>query len=70
MKTDCGVPVNPSSNAGDVGSIPGSGTKTQHAAGQPSPGTGTREAFMLQQRPHHPQKLTVVMGAQPSENSL
>ena len=58
MKTDCGVPVvkNPSSNAGDVGSIPGSGTKIQHAAGQPSPCTRTREALVLQRRPHHPQK--------------
>ena len=49
MKTDCGGPVvkNPSFNAGDVGSIPGSGIKLQHAAGQPSPRT-TREALMLQ----------------------
>ena len=34
-----GVPVikNPSSNAGDVGLIPGQGTKSPHALGQLSP---------------------------------
>ena len=31
------------SNAGDAGSIPGRGTKIQHAVGQLSPRTSTRE---------------------------
>ena len=31
------------SNAGDMGSISGGGTKIPHAAGQLSPGTETRE---------------------------
>ena len=34
---------NLSSSAGDVGSIPGQGTKTPQAAGQLSPGTATGE---------------------------
>ena len=40
-----GGPVvkNPPSNAGDVGSIPGQGTKIPHAIGQISPGACTLE---------------------------
>ena len=38
---------NPPSNAGDVGSIPGLGTKIPHAVGQLSPCTTTREAHEL-----------------------
>ena len=34
---------NPPSNAGDVGLIPGQGTKIPHAVGQLDPGTATRE---------------------------
>ena len=34
---------NPPSNAGDVGLIPGGGTKIPHAAGQLSPCATTRE---------------------------
>ena len=37
------VAKNPSSNAGDVGSIPGQGTKIPHAAGQLSPRATTTE---------------------------
>ena len=41
-----GGPVvkNPPSNAGDMGLIPGQGTKIPHALGQLSPCTATREA--------------------------
>ena len=41
-----GGPVvkNPPSNAGDVGSIPGPGTKMSHATGQLSPRAATRES--------------------------
>ena len=35
---------NPPSNAGDVGSIPGQGTKTRHAVGQLSPWVATTES--------------------------
>ena len=40
-----GGPVvkNPPSKAGNMGSIPGRGTKIPHAAGQLSPGAATRE---------------------------
>ena len=40
-----GDPVvkNPPSNAGDVGSLPGQGTKIPHASGQLSPHTSTTE---------------------------
>ena len=40
-----GGPVvkNPPSNAGDIGSIPGWGTKIPHATGQLSPHTTTTE---------------------------
>ena len=37
------VVKNPPSNAGDVGSIPGQGTKIPHASGQLSPRATTRE---------------------------
>ena len=42
------VPVvkNPSSNAGDKGSIPGWGTKIPHATGQINPRATTREKLM------------------------
>ena len=45
-----GDPVvkNPPSNAGDVGSIPGQGTKIPHTVGQQSPHTATTEAHMPQ----------------------
>ena len=38
------VVKNPPSNAGDMGSIPGQGTRIPHAAGQVSPRTSTRES--------------------------
>ena len=44
---------NPPSNAGDVGSIPGRGTKIPHAAGQLSLRTTTTEP--AQSRAHAPQ---------------
>ena len=37
------VVKNPPSNAGDIGSIPGWGTKIPHATGQLSPHTTTTE---------------------------
>ena len=44
-----GGPVvkNPPSNAGDVGSIPGQGTKISHATGQLSPHATTTELAHL-----------------------
>ena len=50
-----GGPVvkNPPSNAGDVGSIPGWGTKMPHAAGQLSPRAATTEP--AHSRAHMPQ---------------
>ena len=42
------VVQNLSSNAGDVGSVPGQGTQNPHAAEQLSPRTTTREACALQ----------------------
>ena len=44
-----GGPVvkNPPFNAGDVGSIPGQGTKIPHAAGQLSPHATTTELMCL-----------------------
>ena len=36
------VVKNPPSNAGDMGSIPGPGTKSLHTMGQPSPSTTTK----------------------------
>ena len=57
-----GGPVvkNPPSSAGDVGSIPGLGTKIPCAAGQLSPSSATTEparsgAHVPQQRAHEPQ---------------
>ena len=49
MRDFSGGPVvkNPPSNAGDVGSIPGRGTKIPHAAGQLSLCAATTEP------PHH-----------------
>ena len=38
---------NPPSNAGDVGSIPGQGTKIPHATGQLSPHATTTEPVHL-----------------------
>ena len=51
-----GGPVvkNPPSNAGDLGSIPGQGTKILHAMGQLSPHTTTIEPTHLNKRPHAP----------------
>ena len=51
---------NPPSNAGDMGSIPGQGTKIPHDAGKPSPlrpCATTREAGALQPRPKAATKL-------------
>ena len=42
------VVENPLSNAADVGSIPGEGTKIPHAVGQLSLCTATRETHTLQ----------------------
>ena len=49
IKTEAGGPVvmNPPANAGDVGSIPGRGTKIPHASGQLSPCAITTEAHVL-----------------------
>ena len=40
----------PPANAGDVGSIPGQGTKIPHAAGQQSPHATTTELTLLNER--------------------
>ena len=45
----------PPSNAGDVGSIPGRGTKISHAAGQLSPYATTTELACLNERACMPQ---------------
>ena len=52
-----GGPVvkNPPSNAGDVGSIPGRGTKIPHAVGQLSPRTKSTELARLNERACVPQ---------------
>ena len=52
-----GGPVvkNPPSNAGDVGSIPGRGTKIPHALGQLSPHATTTELARLSKRDCVPQ---------------
>ena len=42
-------------NAGDVGSVPGRGTKIPHAAGQLSPHAKTAEVACLNKRAHVPQ---------------
>jgi len=42
------VVKNPSSSAGDVGSIPGQGTRIPHATEQVSPCTATEEACIQQ----------------------
>ena len=49
-----GGPVvkNPPYNAGDMGSIPGQGTKIPHATGQLSPCATTTELARLNQSPH------------------
>ena len=52
------VVKNLSSSAGDVGSIPGQGTKTPQAAGQLGPGTATGEPAS-QQRPSPDQKTNI-----------
>ena len=51
-----GGPVvkNPPSNAGDVGSIPGQGTKIPHAAGQLNLHATTTELARLNERAHVP----------------
>ena len=49
------VVKNPPSNAGDVGSIPGRGTKIQHAAGQLSPRAAATEPACHNERSHMPQ---------------
>ena len=52
-----GGPVvkNPPSNAGDMGSIPGWGTKIPHAVGQLSPRAATTELACLKERARMPQ---------------
>ena len=52
-----GGPVvkNPPSNAGDMGSIPGQGTKIPHAAGQLSQRARTTELACLNKRARVPQ---------------
>ena len=51
-----GPPVkNPPSNAGDVGSIPGRGTKIPHATGQLGPRATTAEPARPKERSHVPQ---------------
>ena len=46
---------NPPSNSGDVGSIPGQGTKIPHAVEQQSLHTTTTELAWLNKRAHMPQ---------------
>ena len=46
---------NPPSNAGDMGLIPGQGTKIPHATGQLSPRATTTELACLNERAHLPQ---------------
>ena len=48
----CPLVKNPPSNAGDVGSIPGQGTKILHATGQLSPHVTTTELTYLNERAH------------------
>ena len=51
------VVENPPSNAGNMDSIPGLGTKIQHATGKlESPCAATRKAYGLQQRPVQPKE--------------
>ena len=54
LRDSPGGPVvkNLPSNAGDVGSIPGWGTKIPHAAGQLSPRATTTELVRLNERAH------------------
>ena len=49
------VVKNPPSNAGDVGSIPGQGTKIPHAAGKLSPCATTTELACHNRRDRMPQ---------------
>ena len=46
---------NPPSNAGDVGSVPGWGTKIPHAVGQLGPRTTTTDLARLNERDCMPQ---------------
>ena len=51
----CPVVKNPPYNAGDVGLIPGQGTKITHAMGQLSLRATTSELVRLSKRAHVPQ---------------
>ena len=51
----CPVVKNPPSNAGDMGLIPGRGTKIPHAMGQLSPHATTTKAACLTERHRVPQ---------------
>ena len=53
----CPVVKNPPSNAGDMGSIPGGGTKIPHATGQLSPRTTTTELACLNETASLPQTI-------------
>ena len=46
------VVKNPPWNVGDMGSIPGQGTKILHAMGQQSPWAATRESLPHNERSH------------------
>ena len=65
FKTEGGGPVvkNPPSNAGDVGSIPGWGTKIPHATGQLSPSATSTEPMCCSYR-----SLQATARTQPSQN--
>ena len=63
------VVKNPPSNAGDVGFIPGRGTKIPHTAGQLSPHATTTELARLNERAHVPWSLRATTKTQHSQNS-
>ena len=50
------VVKNPTCNAGDMGSIPGQGSKISHAAGQLNPHAATRESMCCNERSHMTQR--------------
>ena len=58
-----GGPVvkNPPWNVGDMGSIPGQGTKILHAMGQQSPWAATRESLSHNERSHMTQQRSLML---------
>ena len=66
-----GGPVvkNPPSNAGDMGSIPGQGTKIPHATGQLSPHATTTDLARLNKRACVQQKLQSPRAPEPTRHN-